>query len=118
MTILFYRLHDRINEDTVIFGERAFIDEDVLEKAGSRFSELKLNDLASEAGSVLYSNTVLFGFISGLLDLDTKAGEAPIRKNSNQNPKKLLKATSTLFTKAINLEKHMSEKSLLKKRIS
>ncbi len=111
----FYRLHDRINEDTVIFGERAFIDEDVLEKAGSRFSELKLNDLASEAGSVLYSNTVLFGFISGLLDLDTKAGEAPIRKKFQSKSEKIIESNINAFHKGYQLGKAYERKISIEK---
>jgi len=76
----FYRLHDRINENTVIFGESTFIDSEALTKSGAKFIELNLNQLAKEAGSVLFGNTILFGYISGLLSLDIPYCSESIRQ--------------------------------------
>ena len=106
----FYRLHDRINEHTVIFGEKEFIDEEVLENAGSTFSELKLKDLASDAGSVLYSNTVLFGFISGLLELKTEDCERPIRKKFESKSEDTVNNNIKAFHKGYELGKAYDRK--------
>ncbi len=111
----FYRLHDRINEKTVIFGEKEFIDEDVLNTTGATFSELKLEDLASDAGSTLYSNTVLFGFISGLLDLNTKNGEDPIRKNFESKSDKIIENNIKAFHKGYELGKAYDRKIAIEK---
>lgn len=64
------RLYDRLTPDTHIFGENAFVDPSKLDSNGARFHELNLTNLASSAGSVILGNTILFGFISGLLSLD------------------------------------------------
>lgn len=67
-----YRLHDRLTENTHIFGESSFVDQAVITDKGATFHEFNLTDIASSAGSVILGNTVLLGFISGLLGLNTQ----------------------------------------------
>jgi 2-oxoglutarate/2-oxoacid ferredoxin oxidoreductase subunit alpha len=66
----FYRLHDRITKDTVIYGEEEFVDREVIERVGATFIPFNVTDLATQAGSVLYGNIVLSGVISGILALE------------------------------------------------
>ncbi len=93
----FYRLHDRVNEKTVIFGEESFIDPKVVDETGATFKEFNLKDMASEAGSVLFSNTVLFGFISGLLDLDKDYCEQLIRERFANKTEKIIENNIEAF---------------------
>lgn len=86
----FYRLEERINRDTVIFGESSFITEDELSSSGANFQELNLTQLAKEAGSVLFSNTVLFGFISGLLSLDLPTCSKLIKERFKSKAEKII----------------------------
>jgi len=68
------RLEDRILPTTQVFGEEDFLEDPIKEGFGQRFHPLAINDIAKVAGSVMYGNTVLFGFISGLLALDQAYG--------------------------------------------
>ena len=65
-----YRLKDRIDSDSKIFGEVDFITEKDHERLSDQFIPLPLTDYASSAGSLLFSNTLLFGQIAGILNLD------------------------------------------------
>jgi 2-oxoglutarate/2-oxoacid ferredoxin oxidoreductase subunit alpha len=76
-----YRLHDRITSETHVFGEPKFIDQAILTQKAATFHELNLTDLAASAGSVILGNTVLFGFISGLISLDSHSCTDLIREH-------------------------------------
>lgn len=64
------RLEDRMTDTTQVFGEASFLPERTKEAFGHRFHAIPIGALAKEAGSVMYTNTIFFGFISGLLELD------------------------------------------------
>ncbi len=101
----FYRLDDRIDGNTLIFGEPSFIDDNVVEKTGSTFIPLDLTELASSAGSVLYSNTVLFGFISGLLGLDTDVCHGLIEERFKNKNEKIISGNLDAFNNGFDLGK-------------
>lgn len=63
------RLKDRIRENTIVFGENGFAPVSFIEEKNAKFIELNLSDLAKQAGSALFTNTILFGFTAGLLGL-------------------------------------------------
>lgn len=65
----FARLPRRLIEDTVVFGEESFVSEEDKARYGLNYQSLNLNALAKEAGNRLFANTILFGFISGMLQL-------------------------------------------------
>lgn len=99
----FYRLHDRINEGTVIFGEKSFIDEEVLTKSKANFNSLHLTELAKETGSVLFGNTILFGYISGLLDLDVPFCSSLIESRFKTKSEKVIEGNIAAFKKGFEL---------------
>jgi 2-oxoglutarate ferredoxin oxidoreductase subunit alpha len=66
------RLLPRIREQTVIFAEDSFVDQNHLPVDAEQFYPVPLSDLAKEAGGKLYTNTVLVGFITAILDLNNK----------------------------------------------
>ncbi|MGB7595256.1 MAG: 2-oxoacid:acceptor oxidoreductase subunit alpha, partial [Erysipelotrichaceae bacterium] len=105
------RLRPRLTKDSVLYGEANFITEE--DKQRLSFVEVPLTELAKQAGNKLFINTVLFGYIAGMLDIDkkncvelitsrfTKLGEEMIAGNlkafnlgydiSNSDPKKIVR---------------------------
>jgi 2-oxoglutarate ferredoxin oxidoreductase subunit alpha len=86
------RFRDRISRETVILGDRAFIDREYAE-GGYPVVEIPLAEMSREAGGALYLNVILLGIFSGLLNVDpglmesvlarslSKAGEEGLGKN-------------------------------------
>ncbi len=66
----YYRLPDRVGSHTKIFGEESFMTQDELNATQAQFTPLAVASIAKEAGSVLYSNIVILGFIAGLIGLE------------------------------------------------
>lgn len=64
------RLRPRLHKDSMIYGEAGFISEE--DKKKLKFVEVPLSELAKQAGNKLFINTVLYGYIAGMLDIDTK----------------------------------------------
>ncbi len=60
------RLTERVTEETMIFGEEDFFSG----KEKGKPQIFPLGELAKEAGNKLYANTILFGYIAGLLAFD------------------------------------------------
>ncbi|MPW25889.1 2-oxoacid:acceptor oxidoreductase subunit alpha [Alkalibaculum sp. M08DMB] len=67
----FDRLKNRIGDNTIVFGEESFASRSFIENKNGKFIELNLEYLAKKAGSKLFTNTILYGFTAGLLDLDS-----------------------------------------------
>ncbi len=73
-----YRLEGRISQETVIIGEENNIEDEYKNKY--KIKQLPVNEIAKEAGGAILSNTVIFGIISGVLNLDIDDGKAIITK--------------------------------------
>lgn len=71
------RLRPRLHDSTVVYGEANFVSDEDKEKLS--YHEIALTDLAKQSGNRLYINTVLFGFIAGLLDIHTENARDLIR---------------------------------------
>lgn len=71
------RFHDRITPETVILGERSFIDGRYLD-GHHPVLEVPINDLAREAGGAVYANTILLGILAGLFYVDKGLMDAEI----------------------------------------
>ncbi|MBN2850656.1 MAG: 2-oxoacid:acceptor oxidoreductase family protein, partial [Erysipelotrichaceae bacterium] len=63
------RLRPRLIDSTLVYGEESFLKEDV--KSTLKFHPIRMTELAKQSGNRLFVNTVLFGYIAGLLDIDT-----------------------------------------------
>lgn len=87
----YYRLPDRVNGGTRIFGEEGFMSSDEQKDTKASFIPLAVTSLAKESGSVLYSNIVLFGFVSGLLQLNSTIAKAKIAKKFHKKNESVIK---------------------------
>jgi len=86
------RFRDRITPETVILGDREFIDREYAE-GGFPVVEIPLSEMSREAGGSIYLNVILLGVFSGLLNVEpgvmenvlrrflAKAGEEGLGKN-------------------------------------
>ena len=63
------RFHDRINPNTVILGQREFIESMYLEE-GYPVLEIPLRDLSDKAGGTVYTNVIMLGVLAGLFYVD------------------------------------------------
>lgn len=75
-----YRLTDRIHANTYIFGEANTFDPELLPEGSSQFHELAISQLAKNSGSLMFQNTVLLGYIAGLLHLPKESASTQIAK--------------------------------------
>lgn len=94
----FYRLHDRINENTLILGEPTFIDEAVIKEKGATFINFNLEELSSKSGGYLFGNTILYGYISGLLRLNDTHCKSLITKRFSKKSEKVREDNIQAFT--------------------
>lgn len=85
-----YRLEKRIHEGTTILGEESFVEESLLKNQKSRFESFHLAQLAKEVGSTLFSNTILFGFIAGMLNLDKDSCYTQIKQRFKEKKESII----------------------------
>lgn len=93
----FYRLTDRIDSDSLIFGEQVSPDQDVHYDLGNQFVPLSITKLAKEAGSFLFGNTILFGMIAGMLQLDQDYCHQLITERFASKSTKIIDGNLTAF---------------------
>ncbi|HMA62531.1 MAG TPA: 2-oxoacid:acceptor oxidoreductase subunit alpha, partial [bacterium] len=72
-------LHNRIDKDTVVLGEKENISDQEKESL-SNFFEIPIQKLAKEAGRKIYSNSVVVGIICGLFGLKEEVVENVLAK--------------------------------------
>ncbi len=75
-----YRLEERINEKTVIFGSEKYKDDEIIKNKKSKLEIIDLNKLAEEAGNKLFKNTIIFGFLLGMMELKKEEGNEKIKE--------------------------------------
>ncbi len=93
----FYRLPKRIKENTVVFGEEKFISEQEKKDHDINFETLELTKLSKEAGSRLFANTILFGYIAGMLQLDVAIAHQLIHDKFISKSEKIVKDNQEAF---------------------
>ena len=98
----FYRLDYRLTNTTEIFGEEGFMTSEQLEAANCSYNPLPLSALAKEAGSALYSNTLLYGFIAGLLGLDETISGQLLTEKFHAKSDKIIQGNLKAFTLGYN----------------
>lgn len=101
------RLDDRLSENVTLFSEEAFLPDDTKKNDNIDFVSLPITELAKEAGSYLFGNTLLFGHIAGILNLDVPYCHELIKKQFSGKNDKLIKGNLTAFDTGFKLgEKH------------
>src|SRR6056297_1009432 len=75
-----YRLEDRVKEETVIFGSEKYKDDEIVKSTNSKLEVIDLDKLAKEAGSKLFKNTIVFGFLLGMMELKRDEGNKKIKE--------------------------------------
>ncbi|PKM50342.1 MAG: 2-oxoacid:acceptor oxidoreductase subunit alpha [Firmicutes bacterium HGW-Firmicutes-7] len=93
----FSRLTNRITDKTIIFGEEGFADPLVINEKRATFKSFNLKELSKEAGGALLANTILFGFIAGMLELDEDSCKKQIMKRFLKRGEKVINDNQTAF---------------------
>lgn len=91
------RMDERVSERTTIFGEESYINPELIRERGAKFEGFELNKLAKEAGGLLFSNIVLFGFISGMLNLEKESCYEQIKSRFRKKTEKIIEDNITAF---------------------
>lgn len=99
----FYRLPKRMLPTTVVFGEDRFVSEDTKAQMQLNYVTLELTKLAKEAGNRLFANTILFGYISGMLELNSLIAQHVITKRFMQRGEGVVADNIAAFNKGYSL---------------
>lgn len=96
-----YRLDDRMGDDTVIIGPAEFIDDE--KKSAYKIKEVDFIGAAKKAGNPKYENTVILGFLSGMLNLDESIGEKLLTKKLSKKGEEVVEKNLEAFKSGVNL---------------
>lgn len=99
----FYRLPKRLTKDTVVFGEENFVTSEDKEKYNLNLETFELTKLAKEAGNRLFANTILFGYIAGMLKLSRHIGHELIEKRFEHRGEKMVLANQEAYDMGFEL---------------
>ncbi len=101
-----YRLEDRMNKNTLIIGPLDFIDEN--EKSKYKIKEVDFIKTAKKAGDPKHVNIVIFGLLSGILDLDETLGVSILQKKFSKKGEEVLDKNIQAFKLGIILGKELA----------
>lgn len=91
------RILPRLKPDAWIFGEEDFLPDSIKASVGCSYETISIQSLAQEAGHRLYSNTVLFGFISGMLNLNAQFGNDLLNRYFADKSAEIRKGNQTAY---------------------
>ena len=111
----FYRLPKRLHEKTVVFGEEKYVSDQEKEENNLKFESLELTKLAKEAGSRLFANTILFGYIAGMTSLDVEIGHQLIHDKFISKSEKIVSDNQEAFDVGYKLGKEYDAPKRIKK---
>lgn len=92
------RLKERINKDTIIFGEEDSFADPWIENRSFNTITVPLKELAKEAGGTLFANTILVGLIAALLQLDETGIENMITETFSHKGKEIIEKNLKALT--------------------
>jgi len=110
-----YRLEERINEKTVIFGSEKYKNNEIINKKKSKLNVIDLNNLAKEAGNKLFKNTIIFGFMMGMMELEEKEGNGKISEFFSEKSKDIVDKNIEALEIGYNKGREFKELFKLKK---
>jgi len=64
-----FRIENRLTKNTIIIGQDSFI-EDKYKNGSYKIKDIALSSLAKEVGGLIYSNVIVLGLLSGILDIN------------------------------------------------
>ena len=91
------RILPRLKPDAWIFGEEDFLPDSIKASVDYSYETISIQSLAQEAGHRLYSNTVLFGFISGMLNLNAQFGNDLLNRYFADKSAEIRKGNQTAY---------------------
>lgn len=91
------RISSRPKPRAWIFGEKDFLPEPIKASLENPYETIPIQALAQEAGNRLYGNTVIFGFISGMLNLDASTGKELLKNKFKGKSDAVLKGNETAY---------------------
>lgn len=92
------RLSPRITGQTLILGESRFVTEELREACGL-FIDIPFTDVAKEIGQAIYSNQVILGVLSSLLEFDAKYAEESLSDFFEDKGTKVAEKNIMAFTR-------------------
>ncbi len=114
----FYRLPKRLNDTTVVFGEEKYVSDQEMQENKLTFENLELTKLAKEAGSRLFANTILFGYIAGMTSLDVEIGHQLIHDKFISKSEKIVSDNQGAFDVGYKLGEEYKAPKKIKKPAS
>ena len=113
-----YRLKRRISDRTVVFYEEGFVTEEDIQETGASFVNLEVTKLAKASGSPLVAGTVLFGYIAGLLKLESELCQKAIHDRFKNKSEKTMTDNQKAFETGYEIGKSAEVSISLRKPVS
>jgi len=101
----FYRLTKRVTDKTVVFTEDSFVSDEELGKLKATRHPLNLSELAKQAGNRIFANTILFGYIAGMLELTKESCHELIAARFASKGDKIIAENHNAFNLGFDLGK-------------
>ncbi len=108
-----YRLNDRLQEDTILIGPKAFIEDSYSEKYKTIYIEFA--EEARKVGNIMFSNIVIIGFLGGVLGLTFSNVEKLISKKFAKKGDDIVNKNIEAYEKGENLGKESNLKVEIEK---
>lgn len=74
-----YRIKKRISSDTIVFGEKDKLDKD-FHLIPHKFIDMPFSYIANEIGGAIYSNIIVVGILSALLNIEFESSRSYIKE--------------------------------------
>lgn len=108
-----YRLDSRLQENTIIIGPKAFIEEKYSEKFKTIYVEFA--ESARQVGNIMYANSVILGFLGELLGITFENVEKLITKKFSKKGEEVISKNLEAYKAGENLAKESELKVEIEK---
>lgn len=108
-----YRLKDRMDNDTIIIGPKAFIEEEYQNNYKVNFVEFA--EIARGIGSIMYANIVILGFVASIFDADENIAIELLNKKFGKKGQELVDKNIEAYRAGVQLANNLNLKIDIKK---
>ncbi len=108
-----YRLKDRMDNDTIIIGPKAFIEEEYQNNYKVNFVEFA--EIARGIGSIMYANIVILGFVASIFDADENIAIELLSKKFGKKGQELVDKNIEAYRAGVQLANDLNLKIDIKK---